>query len=291
MGLESLVQIKTALSDLNPTNIREMSERRLRIALHAPDDTAYSQMERFFLQGLSAARRSESAALLVRESYGAPQADLDVYHARLPAPSDAVVFHPDEAKRFVNAALSSRGDLGVPLAKYFPPFRQPYIESVINRTSRGNALFSIGTALPDVIPSFIELPWAIAEFASDTAFLTMNQVRMAFLIAGASDREVGYRQQKSEIGAVIGSAFGWRALARQLVGKIPLGGGLIAKAAVAYAGTKVLGISLERFYSIGYTYTREERTRLYSEAFQQGKDIATRFISYVRPDLGARLGR
>ena len=82
----------------------------------------------------------------------------------------------------------------------------------------------------------ISLPWAIAEFASDSAFLTMNQIRMAFMIAGGSDREVGYMEQKSEIAGVIASAFGWRALARELVGKIPFGGGLIAKAGVAYAG-------------------------------------------------------
>ena len=63
----------------------------------------------------------------------------------------------------------------------------------------------------------------------------MNQIRMGFMIAGASDREVGYMEQKGEIAAVIGSAFGWRALARELVGKIPFGGGLIAKAGVAYA--------------------------------------------------------
>jgi hypothetical protein len=116
----------------------------------------------------------------------------------------------------------------------------------------------------------------------------MNQVRMAFLIAAASDREVGYMHQKSEIAMVIGSAFGWRALARQLVGKIPFGGGLIAKAAVAYAGTKVLGLSLDHYYSIGFTYTREERDRLYADAFRQGKQIAMKTLKFLRPDLAAR---
>jgi hypothetical protein len=149
-------------------------------------------------------------------------------------------------------------------------------------------LFSISTALPDVIPNLIELPWAVAEFASDTAFLTMNQVRMAFLIAAASDRPVGYVEQKSEIATVIGSAFGWRALARQLVGKVPFGGGLLAKAAIAYAGTKVLGLSLNHLYSIGFTYTREERDKLYADAFRQGKKVAARILSYLRPDLAAK---
>ena len=149
-------------------------------------------------------------------------------------------------------------------------------------------MFSIATALPDVIPSIIELPWALAEFASDTAFLTINQVRMAFVIAGASDREIGYMEQKPEIATVIGSAFGWRALARQLVGKIPFGGGLIAKAAVAYAGTKVLGLSLDHYYSIGFTYTRAERDRIYADAFRQGKKVAQRILNYLRPDLAAK---
>ena len=40
-------------------------------------------------------------------------------------------------------------------------------------------------------------------------------------------------------------AFGWRALARELVGHIPLGGGLIPKGAIAYAGTYVVGKGLE----------------------------------------------
>jgi hypothetical protein len=111
---------------------------------------------------------------------------------------------------------------------------------------------------------------------------------MAFLIAGASDRDVGYLEQKSEIAMVIGSAFGWRALARQVVGKIPFGGGLIAKAAVAYAGTKVLGLSLDHYYSIGFTYTREERDRLYADAFRQGRHAALRVLRSLRPDIAAK---
>jgi hypothetical protein len=59
----------------------------------------------------------------------------------------------------------------------------------------------------------------------------------------------------------------------------------LGKAAVAYAGTKVLGLSLDRFYRIGYKHTREERDRLYAEAFRQGKEVATRILSQLRPDL------
>lgn len=291
MSVAGLVSIRNAISKLNPKQVREMSERSLRIALHSGSPEGYQRMENFFLHDLSPTRRGESSAALIRLPAGSPQAshfDLAIYDETVLAPRGALVFEAANPEVLVHKILNRHQDLGVVLARHFPPFRRPFVDRVIKKTCRENTLFSLATALPDVIPNIIELPWALAEFASDTAFLTMNQIRMAFLIAAASDREVGYAEQKSEIATVIGSAFGWRALARQLVGKIPFGGGLLGKAAVAYAGTKVLGLSLDRFYSIGYKYTREERDRLYAEAFRQGKEVATRILSQLRPDLARK---
>ncbi len=286
MALQGLVNIRKALTSLNPNEVRERSERPVRVALHAGSQEAFERMENFFLRDLSPARRRQSAVLLSRATSSlAQQPDLNVYDEGIVTPPGSLIFQPDRPRVFIDKTLATHTDLGLSLARSFLPFRQPYVHRVIAKTSRENTLFSISTALPDVIPNVIELPWAIAEFASDTAFLTMNQVRMAFLIAGASDHPVGYREQKSEIATVIGSAFGWRALAKQVVGKIPFGGGLIGKAAVAYAGTKVLGLSLDRFYSIGFTYTREERDQIYTDAFRQGKKVASKLLAYLRPDL------
>jgi hypothetical protein len=308
MSFEGLINIKNAMSTLNPRDVRDMSERPLQIGMHAPNNAAFERMEDFFLAELTPARRDESATALLRvqepglgpglaqgtaSAAGVTQKryDLAVYDPSLIAPPGAFVFHPERSDHFVDDILSRHSGLGLSLAKSFSPFRQPYVNRVISKTCRENTLFSLATALPDIIPSVIELPWAVAEFASDTAFLTMNQVRMAFLIAGASDREVGYGHQKTEIATVIGSAFGWRALARQAVGKIPFGGGLIAKAAVAYAGTKVLGLSMDRYYAIGYKYSRQERERLYHEALQQGRTIAVKILQFVRPDVAAKLAK
>ena len=126
------------------------------------------------------------------------------------------------------------------------------IHGIIQDVAQENALFALFSALPDVLPNVFALGWAAAEFASDTAVLTVNQVRMAFLIAAASDRPVGFLDQKRQIASIVAGAFGWRAMARELAGKIPFGGGLIPKAAISYAGTYVVGLSLERFYRIGY---------------------------------------
>lgn len=289
MNIQGLLNIKKAVSTLNPKEVRQQSERRPHVALYAPTAQAYEEMEDFLLRELSPGRRSESALSISRDPHPATALsyDLSIYDSRLIAPSHGVVFNQSHPAHLVADVLHRYSDLGVALAKAFPPFRNAYVNQVISKVAKENTLFSLTTALPDVIPSLIELPWAVAEFASDSAFLTMNQIRMAFLIAGASDHEVGYREQKSEIAAVIGSAFGWRALARQVVGKIPFGGGLIGKAAIAYAGTKVVGLSLDRFYRIGYHYTKTEREGLYWDAFQQGKNVAGRILTQIRPDLAA----
>jgi hypothetical protein len=105
---------------------------------------------------------------------------------------------------------------------------------------------------------------------------------MAFLLAAASDRDVGYREQSREIASIVLGAFGWRALARELVGKIPMGGGLIPKAAIAYAGTRVVGLSLERFYRVGAAYTREERRQAYVDALERGKTYAASVLDGLR---------
>lgn len=243
----------------------------------------FARVEEFLLAGLAPQRRLESAALLVHDA-----GDLTIYDETAPVAPGSLVLHPGREPQLIQAVLRRHGDLGVALARAFPPFRRAYARQVIAQTCRDNTLFSLTTALPDVIPNIIELPWAVAEFASDTAFLTMNQLKMAFLLAAASDREVGYREQKSEIATVIASAFGWRAIARQIVGKIPFGGGLIGKAAIAYAGTKVLGVSLDRLYSVGYNYTRQERDSMYSDALKQGRKLAEGFLHHLRPDLAAR---
>jgi hypothetical protein len=168
------------------------------------------------------------------------------------------------------------------LARNFYAFRQPVVDRIIHSVSRENALFAVVTALPDIIPSFLELPWSIGEFASDTAFLTINQIRMAFTIAAASDKPVGYSLQRGEIATIVTGAFGWRALARELVGKIPFGAGLIPKGAIAFAGTYVVGLGLDRFHRMGYGLTAEERRSSYQEAFERGKGLVEMVLRGMR---------
>jgi hypothetical protein len=291
MSVPSLFHIKRAIANLNPEQVRKLANHPLRIGIYGSSPQSFQRIEDFLLRDLGPERRRESASFLVREPSGQGPSDITIFDEGIVSPPGALVFRAERPEILVRNVLERHEDLGVPLARAFLPFRRPFVEKVIAKTCRENTLFSLTTALPDIIPSIIELPWAVAEFASDTAFITMNQLKMAFLIAAASDRPVGYREQKSEVAAVVAGAFGWRAIARQVVGKIPFGGGLIGKAAIAYAGTKVIGLSLDRLYAVGYTYSREQRETLYQDAFQQGRTVAWRILTYLRPDLAAKFNR
>ncbi|MFB3776789.1 MAG: hypothetical protein ACE141_04235 [Bryobacteraceae bacterium] len=178
---------------------------------------------------------------------------------------------PEESVREI---LRECPELSLALARRLPPFRRPVIARIIRDVSRDNALFAMFTALPSVVPNLLSLGWTAGEFASDTVVLTVNQVRMAFLIAAASGRPVGYFEQKAQIASIVAGAFGWRALARQLAGKMPFGEGLIPKAAIAYAGTYVVGAGLEKYNRMGKALTGSERQAAYRQAFESGKRLA-----------------
>jgi hypothetical protein len=278
MSMSLIKGIQTALSNLNPAEVRELADRRVRIRLMAPSPEMYGLMESWLLHGLSADRRAQSQKFILHGTGVGEAADVEIWDEGLLHPDHAFPFDPGSPQQTVRRILDKKPDLAIPLARFFPPFREQVTQDLIARIAKENAAFSLATALPDILPGILTVPWAVGQFASDTAFLTMNQIRMAFLLAAANDRLVGYREQRSQIASIIASAFGFRALARQLVGKIPLGGGLVAKSAVAYAGTYVVGLSLDRFFRLGYALSKDERKSAYEEALTHGRRIASAIL-------------
>jgi hypothetical protein len=285
MATHILQQIRKALNNLNPGDVRRLAERQLTIGLAASSSEALAAIEDFFVPRTVSHRRRQELVSVVHRigDPGAPSRfDVEIIEEGLPAAPGCFQFSMHDPERVVREVLHEREDLALPLARLLPPFRKPVTQRIVRDVARENAGFSLLTALPDILPSALSLPWVAGEFASDTTVLTVNQVRMAFLLAAASDRKVGYIEQKAQIASIIASAFGWRALARQLMAKIPLGGGLIPKAAVAYAGTYVVGIGLERFYGRGYGLTRAERKLAYRKAFEDGRELARLLLEKAR---------
>jgi hypothetical protein len=275
--LSIIKQARAAFSLLNPDEVLSLATRPLHIGLVAADHTGYDELTDFLLPpDMPDSVRFEMLNRVHRA--GDPDVpatvDLVLYQQGIPHADGAYTFFRNDPGATIAQILADHQDLALPLARQFPDFRKPVVEGTIHAVARENALFAIATALPNIVPSLIELPWALGEFASDTAFLTANQIRMAFLITAACGKRPGFARQKAEIFSIVASAFGWRALARELVGHIPLGGGLIPKGAVAYAGTYAVGKGLEFYHHANRLYTDEQHAEAYRGALERGTGVA-----------------
>ena len=290
MQLGLLKSLRSAYANLNPEQVRQLAAHPFTVELVADTELEYSAMEAFLIPGKTfAADRVTGLRTLHRATdRGKPaNADISIVEQGIACPKGAFTFYADDPERTVCDILDARPDLEISLARQFLAFRQPVVHRVISRVAKENAMFTLATAMPNVIPSFLELPWALGEYATDSAFLTINQVRMAFLIAAASGREIGLADQKAEIVGIVASAFGWRALARELVGKIPLGGGLIPKAAISWAGTFVVGRAIEQAYVTGDRIRRQEHKEMYAVALEKGKAVAGNLLRTLRKPSAA----
>jgi uncharacterized protein (DUF697 family) len=151
-------------------------------------------------------------------------------------------------------------DYLVPLAKAYPPFRRTVCEEVIRKNARQNAVVG---ALP--IPG------------ADMPVMTANQARMVLNIAAAYDEELSLDRARELLG-VLAAGFGLRALSRQVVKLIPLGG-WAAAAAIGYAGTVAMGRASMLYFEGGMRKLEQGEI---SEIRQRAIEEAKVFVSRLR---------
>lgn len=283
MSLNVLKDIRKVYAGLNANEIRGAAFHDLKVGLMAEREDDYQDMERFLAPPELDPRDRYEALRTIHRVDGTPRNRFDFVLGAgdVPLPANGYRFQPADAESTAKTIVAGHHDLELAIARNFPLFRRAVADQIVHRVSRENALFALVTALPNVLPSIIDVPWAVGEFATDTAFLTMNQVRMALLLAAVHGRSVGYAEQKTQLAAIVAGAFGWRALARELVGKIPLGGGLIPKAAVAFAGTYVVGLGLEKINRTGTGLSQLEKKEAYARAFAHGKEAVAELAPAV----------
>jgi uncharacterized protein (DUF697 family) len=118
----------------------------------------------------------------------------------------------------------------VALAARLPALRRGVADALIARVARQNAAIAAAVFIPGV----------------DFPVLTLNQLRLVLRIAAAYGEEID-AERLPEILGVVGTALGFRALARQAVGVIPIAGWAV-QGAVAYAGTRTLGEAAIRYF-------------------------------------------
>jgi uncharacterized protein (DUF697 family) len=279
-----LLQIRNALGNLNPNEVRELARKPVTLDLAASSPRIHEEMANYFAPEPTSPQGG--APTVIDVAHGTQDTVIRIVEEGLPQAAGAFIYRRNKPQQVICDIIEAHPDLRVALARKYTAFRKPVSENIIFNVSKENALFSVATSVPTLMP-ILAAPWAVGEFASDTAFLTMNQIRMAFMLAAAHDEVVGYREQKSEIASMFAGAFGWRAIARELIGIIPLGGGIIPKAGIAFAGTYVVGLSLEKYYTMGQGLTPEQRKQAYRDALTRGKTIATDLLNAYK---GQRAG-
>ena len=132
----------------------------------------------------------------------------------------------------------------------------------------------MASALPNSLPLIGPIVGLLGVTA-EIVFLTANQLRMVLQIAAVYDREMDLAERMKEMAPVVGGAFGWRALARELVGFVPaIGPGI--KGSIAFAGTRVVGEAACWYYQTGLVMDSEERRRIYEDSLQRAGDASQR---------------
>jgi uncharacterized protein (DUF697 family) len=192
----------------------------------------------------------------------------------------------------VERLLDDRPDLMLSLARRFPGLREAVSHRIVRETATANAQFAMINALPGIVPLLgLLIPTAIL---GDLIFLAKNQALMLYRLAAAHDLPLDARARAQDLAPLVGSAFGWRALARELIGFVPGGVGLVARGAVAYAGTVALGEAMRHFYSMGSHPTRAQIGDLYRQSLGQARTVAAdlaRRVRSVRPPRGLLKGK
>jgi uncharacterized protein (DUF697 family) len=146
----------------------------------------------------------------------------------------------------------------VPLAKGYPPFRRAVCEEIIRKNARQNAVIG---ALP--IPG------------ADMPVMTANQARMVLNIAAAHGEELSLDRARELLG-VLAAGFGLRALARQVVKLVPLGG-WAAAAVIGYAGTVAMGRATMLYFERGgQKLGEEELSEIRRRALEEGREFVSR---------------
>lgn len=132
----------------------------------------------------------------------------------------------------IAAAVASRlGEGGTSLAARLPVLREHVCQGLIERFSRQNGIVGAAFFVP----------------GADFALLTLNQLRLVLRLAAAHGVELD-QSRLPEVLATVGAGLGFRALARQVLGVVPVAGWVV-KGGIAFAGTRALGEVAHRYFA------------------------------------------
>jgi uncharacterized protein (DUF697 family) len=167
----------------------------------------------------------------------------------------------------------------IAVGRRLPALRETISAKLTRDAARSALKIAIASAVVDQVPVLGVVLGAMAS-AGDTVAITAIQIVLLMQIGATYGKEPDM-QRTWEMLPVLGGGFGWRMLAREISGFIPVAGVAI-KGAIAYAGTIVVGEGITFYYEHGRHMTRADAAVLYENARRSAIAIARDVVSRLR---------
>jgi uncharacterized protein (DUF697 family) len=185
---------------------------------------------------------------------------------------DAAALRPRVFPHLVECA----GGVEVAVGRNLPALR----ETVAAKLTRDAAMNSLKVALASAVVDHIPLVGLVlGAFASagDMVAITGIQIMLLLNIEAAYGRDPDLGRTWQVL-PIIGGGFGWRTLARELAGFLPVAG-IAIKGAIAYAGTIVVGEGVTFYYEQGRHMTKSQAASLYARTKEDALRLARELLA------------
>ena len=167
----------------------------------------------------------------------------------------------------------------IAVGRALPALRET-VAAKLTRDAANSALkIALASAVVDHIP-VVGLVVGVFASAGDMVAITGIQVMLMLHIEAAYGKDPDV-QHIWQLLPVIGGGFGWRSLARELSGFIPVAG-IAIKGAIAYAGTIVVGEGVTFYFEHGQHMSAGQAKSIYEstrdEALAFARDLVARIM-------------
>ena len=174
---------------------------------------------------------------------------------------------------FVHLIDTCKG-VEIAVGRNLPALRET-VAAKLTRDAANNALkIALASAVVDHVPVIGIVLGALAS-AGDTVAITGLQMMLLLHIEAAYGKDPDV-QRLWQLLPVVGGGFGWRMIARELSGFIPVAG-IGIKGAIAYAGTIVVGEGVTFYYEHGRHMSKSQAAVIYDrtkhDALTFGRDL------------------
>jgi uncharacterized protein (DUF697 family) len=181
--------------------------------------------------------------------------------------------------RFLPHVIDCCRGIEIAVGRRLPALRET-VAAKLTRDAALNALKIAGaSAVVDHIP-FLGIVIGAFATAGDMMALTGIQVMLMLQIGATYGKDPDFARVW-ELLPIVGGGLGWRALSRELSGFIPVAGVLI-KAAIAYAGTVVVGEGARVYFQHGRHMSAADGAKLYEDAKNSAMTFARETLAKLR---------